>query len=69
MDLETLFRRCDHVTLHVPENDATRGLADIAAGRTFEADEAIGQLQQRRTAAAKAASPATSGKAATKKRG
>jgi len=28
--------------------DAWRGLADIAAGRTYEADEAIGQLQQRR---------------------
>jgi prevent-host-death family protein len=50
-------------------DDAQRGLADIAAGRTVEADEAIGQLQQRRAAAAKAATPATPGKAATKKRG
>ena len=50
-------------------DDARRGLADIAAGRTFEADEAIGQRQQRRTAAAKAARPANSGKVATKKRG
>ena len=50
-------------------DDAKRGLADIAAGRTFEADKLISQLQQRRTSAAKAASPATSGKPATKKRG
>ena len=50
-------------------DDARRGLADIVAGRTFEADEAIGQRQQRRTAAAKAASAANSGKVATKKRG
>ena len=28
--------------------DAQRGLADIAAGRTVEADTAIAQLQQRR---------------------
>lgn len=45
-------------------DDARRGLADIAAARTFEADGAIGQLQQRR-ATAKAA---TTGKP-TKKRG
>ena len=32
-------------------DDARRGLADIAAGRTFEADSAIAQLQQRRAAA------------------
>ena len=32
-------------------DDARRGLADIAAGRTFEADGAIAQLQQRRAAA------------------
>ena len=30
-------------------DDATRGLADIAAGRTYEADAAIAQLQQRRS--------------------
>ena len=29
--------------------DAERGLADIAAGRTVAADEAIAQLQQRRS--------------------
>ena len=49
--------------------DAQRGLADIAAGRTFEADGAIGKLQQRRAAAAKAASPANAGKRTVKKRG
>jgi prevent-host-death family protein len=32
-------------------DDARRGLADIAAGRTFEADGAIEGLQQRRAAA------------------
>ena len=31
--------------------DARRGLADIAAGRTHEADAAIAKLQQRRAAA------------------
>ena len=50
-------------------DDAKRGLADIAAGRTFEADGAIGQLQQRRKAAAKASRTAPQGKLATKKRG
>ena len=33
-------------------DDAQRGLADIAAGRTSEADAAIAGLQQRRAAAA-----------------
>ena len=32
-------------------DDARRGLADIAAGRSFEADGTIAQLQQRRAAA------------------
>ena len=36
-------------------DDARRGLEDIAAGRTQEADAAIAQLQQRRTRAAKPA--------------
>ena len=35
-------------------DDARRGLADIAAGRTFKANGAIAQLQRRRAAAAKA---------------
>ena len=37
-------------------DDAKRGLADIAAGRTFEADSALVELQQRRAAATKTAS-------------
>ncbi|MDM0071059.1 type II toxin-antitoxin system Phd/YefM family antitoxin [Variovorax sp. J31P207] len=37
--------------------DAQRGLADIAAGRTFEADAAIARLQHRRTASTKAVRP------------
>jgi prevent-host-death family protein len=49
-------------------DDAKRGLADIAAGRTFEADGALAKLQQRRTAAAKPASPTKPAKP-TKKRG
>lgn len=35
-------------------DDARRGLEDITAGRTFEADGAIDQLQQRRAVVAKA---------------
>ncbi len=31
--------------------DARRGLADIAAGRTFEADRALAAIQKRRAAA------------------
>ncbi|PTT89860.1 prevent-host-death protein [Pelomonas sp. HMWF004] len=54
-------------------DDAQRGLADITAGRTLEADAAIAQLQRRRSAAAKAASTANkaklAAKPATKKRG
>jgi len=38
-------------------DDANRGLADIAAGRIYDADGAIGQLQKRRTAATKVSSP------------
>jgi hypothetical protein len=34
-------------------DDAQHGLADIAAGRTQEADAAVGQLQQRRASATK----------------
>ncbi len=45
-------------------DDAKRGLADIAAGRTFEADGAISLLQQRRAAAAKASSPTKAAKPA-----
>ena len=47
-------------------DDARRGLADITAGRTVEADDAIAQIQQRRARAA--AKSSAVGKAA-KKRG
>ena len=50
-------------------DDARRGLADIAAGRTFEADAALAQLQQRRKTAAKASGLANTGKRPTAKRG
>ena len=53
-------------------DDAKRGLADIEAGRTFEADVALAQLQRRRVGATKAGArhgaTATTGKTA-KKRG
>lgn len=39
-------------------DDARRGLADVAAGRTQEADRAIAALQKRRAAARKSPSPA-----------
>jgi len=38
--------------------DAKRGLADIAAGRTQEADAALAQIQQRRKASTKTTSAA-----------
>jgi len=64
------YHRLDRERIHLLLiDDAKRGLADIAAGRSFEADREIGQLQKRRAAAAKASSPANSGKPATKKRG
>lgn len=47
-------------------DDARRGLADIAAGRTFEADGAIEQLQQRRIPTSSAKS-STAGKPARKR--
>jgi predicted transcriptional regulator len=34
-------------------DDAKRGLADITAGRTFEADAVLAQLQQQRKTAIK----------------
>jgi hypothetical protein len=43
-------------------DDAKRGLADIAAGRTFEADGAIAQLQQRRVSTANALTSSTTKK-------
>ena len=49
--------------------DAQRGLADIGAGRTADADGAIGQIQQRRAASADAFGLAGHGKPAAAKRG
>ena len=64
------YHRLERERIHLLGiDDAQRGLADIAAGRTFEADGALSQLQQRRRAAAKASSPARPAKPAPKKRG
>ena len=49
--------------------DAQRGLADIVAGRTAEADGAIGQIQRRRASSAEASGPAGQGKPAAAARG
>ena len=72
IDAERLdyYHRLERERIHLLLiDDAKRGLADIAAGRTFEADSAIGKIQQRRAASAKSASAAISGKPAAKKRG
>ena len=72
IDAERLdyYHRLERERIHLLLiDDAKRGLADIAAGRTFEADGAIGKIQQRRAASAKSASAAISGKPAAKKRG
>lgn len=50
IDADRLERERIHLLLI---EDARRGLADIAAKRTFEADAAIGLLQERRAAAAR----------------
>lgn len=51
-------------------DDAKRGLADIAAGRTYAADRAIAQLQQRRSGKTKTgASRQAATRNAAKKRG
>ena len=49
--------------------DAQRGLADISAGRTVEADAALIQLQKRRNAGAKTSGAAHPDKLTTRKRG
>lgn len=64
------YHRLDRERIHLLLiDDAKRGLADIAAGRTFEADTALAQLQQRRKTIAKPNSLANPGKLPTKKRG
>ena len=50
-------------------DDAKRGLVDIAAGRTQEAEAAIAQLQQRRSGAAAKGARRRTASEATKKRG
>lgn len=48
------YHRLEHERIHLLLlDDVHHGLADIAAGRTIEADEAIAQLQQRRATAQK----------------
>ena len=72
IDAERLdyYHRLERERIHLLLiDDARRGLEDIAAGRTCEADAAIGRLQQRRRASAKASSPANPGRLAAKKRG
>jgi prevent-host-death family protein len=59
------YHRLDRERIHLLLiDDAKRSLADITAGRTFEADGAISQLQRRRASA----QAATTGMP-TKKRG
>ncbi len=45
------YHRLARERIHLlPIADTQRGLVDIAAGRTYEADGVIGQLQRRRAA-------------------
>ena len=65
------YHRLERERLHLLLiDDVKRGLADITAGRTHEADAAIAQLQQRRSSAttASARRQPAAGRAA-KKRG
>ena len=61
--------RLERERIHLFLIDDARGLADIGAGRTFEADGAIGEIQQRRASSAKTSNPAKPGKSAARKRG
>lgn len=58
------YHRLEHEHIHLLLiDDARRGLADIVAGRTVEADSAIARIQQRRAAgAANIARPSKSAK-------
>jgi prevent-host-death family protein len=61
------YHRLEHERIHLLLiDDARRGLADIAAGRTFEADGAIERVQQRRAATGPAKS-SIAGKPARKR--
>jgi len=69
IDAERLdyYHRLERERIHLLLiEDAQRGLADIAAGRTHGADAAIAQLQRRR---AEARTVSTSGTSPKKKRG
>ncbi len=59
---------CERIHLLLID-DAKCGLADMAASRSFKADTALDQLQQRRKTAAKPSDSVNSGKLPTKKRG
>jgi prevent-host-death family protein len=61
------YHRLERERIHLLlVDDARRGLADTAAGRTYEADGAIERLQQRRAATGFAKS-STAGKPARKR--
>lgn len=61
------YHRLEHERIHLLLiDDARRGLADIAAGRTYMADGAIERLQQRRIATGPA-TPSAAGKPARKR--
>ena len=52
------YHRLEHERIHLLLlEDVKRGLADIAAGRTQDADAAIARLQQRRKVAARTGKP------------
>ena len=52
IDAERLdyYHRLERERIHLLLADAQRGLADIAAGRTQDADAALAQVQRRRAA-------------------
>ena len=54
------YHRLERESIHLLLiEDARRGLADIAAGRSFEADGAIARLQTRRASAARSTAAKT----------
>ena len=72
IDAERLdyYHRLERERIHLLLiDDARRGLADIAAGRTSEADTALAQRQQRRKSDAKPGDLASAGTLPIKKRG
>ncbi|MFP5410881.1 MAG: type II toxin-antitoxin system Phd/YefM family antitoxin [Gammaproteobacteria bacterium] len=69
IDAERLdyYHRLERERIHLLLiEDARRGLADISAGRTFEADDALARVQQRRAASGHSKSSAP-GKPARKR--